>query len=1143
MKSSKQLIAPVLCLLALLLPGPFLNAQTPSVRSRVVDAVDETRTVRTQGNIHPLARMEFDRGALGDSQPLTRVLLLLQRSDEQKTALHQLIEDQQATGSGNFHKWLTPEQFGAKFGPSDSDIQAVTDWLTRQGFEVAKVSAGRTTIEFSGTVGQVRSAFQTEMHQFSAYGKEFVANTSEPAIPAALAPVVKGVVALHNYPKESHARTSGQYLRENSTGAIRPFFTYNSNPPNFALGPGDWKTIYNVPSKATGAHQSIAIVGQSNINLQDIRDFRTIFGLQANDPEIRVNGPDPGLVSGDEAESDLDVEWAGAIAPAAHIILVVSQSTISNSNTTQISGGVDLSALYIVDNNLAPVLSESYGTCEPLLGTTGNQFYSNLWEQAAAQGITVVVSSGDNGSAGCDPSPGVNGHAASQGPAVNGVASTPFNVAVGGTDFDPSTTTPNTTYWNTTSGTVNSALKYMPEITWDDSACAGTFPAACTSVDTTSYNADISAASGGPSNCMTSTTTACTAGYPKPSFQNGVTFSDSARDVPDISFFASNGGPITGGSNLFLIVCQADVTSGNSCSLNPPFTSFQGVGGTSAATPTFAAVMSLVNQTQVTAQNPDGRQGNANYVLYALAAKDNNYTSGNCNSSLGHTPAAGCTFNDVTKGNNGVACVQGSKSLIDGKTTWCQGSGTIFGVTISNGSVAYGSAAKYDLATGLGSINVANLLANWTSGTRTPTTTTLTNPSGGTPSGRKFTASVSVSPAPTTGTQDVSLIALASDKTSVLGSYGPFPLSSGSVNLSTPFLPPDTAYVAAGYSGDATHSPSTSAPVALAGTVAGSAQASTLKVYYVGFDSNGNPTTPTTSAQNFVYGSGNGYILKIEVSGPAGTCAFSVPNTQPAFPCPTGTITLLNNGHPLTDFLNNGVATATASLNNQGFAEDQPINVSVGTNNITATYSGDKNYAANNSSNQLVITVTQASTTTSVASSLSTIPAGAMVQLTATIGTTSGGEAPCGITNGGTVAFSNNGTPLTGTVSYTAIPATPTTPAGCTASLTAAISSIYPSPMKQPRVPAIPMVLLALSLAVFLALFRGMPENRRRVYAYAGLVAFAIFASVVAGCGGGGGGGGGGVGGSGGSTRTITAVYSGDTNYSTSRGTKAITIQ
>ncbi len=1139
MKRAIQLWRVVVCIVAVLALSAGLWAQKTAVPSRVVETVDDTHTVTLKGNVYPSARAANDQGALPDSQPMTRMMLLLQRSAAQELELKQLMDAQQTKNSGNYHAWLTPEQFGKQFGPSDADVQAVTDWLTREGFQVASVGKGKTVIEFSGNAGQVRNAFHTEIHKFVVNGEEHFANVSDPAIPEALSPVVAGVAALHNFPKHPYIVKNGIYRRYKGSSQLQPLFTFG-NPAQYALGPEDFSTIYKIPSGADGTGQAIAVIAQTNINTQDVTDFRHMFGLDqkyaANNVTVVVNGTDPGIVgpgvsncygtsTDDEIEADLDSEWSGALAPGANIYLVVSQTTCSNPN--QVSQGVDLSALYAVDNNLAGVISDSYGNCEANLLQAGNQFYNSLWEQAAAQGITVAVAAGDTGSAGCDPSSDPD--AAALGVAVSGLASTPYNVAVGGTDFDPVTTHANVaTYWlpNTSGDVIASAKSYMPEITWDNSACALAFAAngtPCSAVDTSSYAADISAGSGGPSNCidgvLNNSTGAITChqvnslyGYPKPSYQiqNGITPADFVRDIPDVSFYASNGGPISGGTEVAYVICQSDsnpqgstTPTGASCNLSTPYTDFSLVGGTSAATPAFAAVMALVNQ--ATGQ----RQGNANYVLYNLAANDTNYTGGKCGSSLGQTPAAGCVFNDVTKGNNAMACDAGTPNCSNngsGSTSY----GVLRCIATSNSitpvwqtcppadngdTVAFESGKGYDLATGLGSINVGNLLTKWTKAIRTPTTTTLGSPSGGTPSGQPFTATVSVSPAPPNG-EPVSLIALASDGTTVLGSYGPFALTSGSASVTTNLLPPNTANVEGSYGGDATLAASTSAPGSLALPVAGAGHASTVTVYFVSLSSSG-PSNPTTGSQSFPYGS-QGYILKIAVTGSNGNCSFAYPNTKPAIPCPTGKISLFSNGMPLNDFLSNGTATNTTSLNNQGFAEDQPINVNAGSYKITATYAGDENYGATPSSNSLSLTLTQVSTSTTVTTNPSSVSSGGSAMLTAIVGTNSGGNGPTGKVN-----FTDNGNSL-GTATCVPTTATSSATAFCTATLTAAISSLYPPPTGGPGTPAIPRVPLlvaVLSLLLFAVGLQWIPETRRRAYTYAGLLAIALLVGVIAGCG------------------------------------------
>jgi subtilase family serine protease len=1107
------------CALGTLMLCSPARAQKTNVAARINDQVDDTRTVKLQGNVHPLARPENDRGAVADSQPMQRMLLLLQRSQEQETSLRQLIDAQQTKGSASYHTWLTPEQFGKQYGPADADLQAVTDWLSRQGFSIAKVSPGRTTIEFSGNAGQVRNAFHTDIHKFVVNGEEHFANVKDPEIPAALSPAVAGVVSLHNFPKTAHVRHVGNFQRDLKSGAVRPLFTYTDlNGTFYGVGPGDFAKIYNIPAGATGAGQTIAVVGQSNINIQDIRDFRSIFGLAANDPEIRLNGPDPGLVPGDEGESDLDVEYAGAVAPMAHIIFVASQSTLSNP--LQVGAGIDLSAVYIIDNNLAPVMSESYGQCEASLGTSGNQFYNSLWQQAAAQGISVVVSAGDSGSAGCDSS--VVSNSATFGVSVSGLASTPYNVAMGGTDFNQFNIWSN--FWNAPGTATTSAKGYIPETPWNDSQCAANFPSPCTTPDT--LGADLSAASGGPSNCTTSSgifpNVSCSGGTAIPAFQTGFpNITGSTRQIPDVSLFSGDGF-----NGSFYIVCESDQNPNNApCDLSTSATSgvhnFQGVGGTSGATPTFAGIMALVNQAT------SSRQGNPNYVLYGLAASSANYKAGNCKAS---GPAAGCVFNDVniaknTGGvawNNSVACTAASSAD-------CSNQGTGFGILVSGGNPAFASAAGYDMATGLGSVNVANLLSSWTSFSRTATSTTLTNASGSTvTAGTNFSVTIGVTPSGSTGT--VSL--LASGVSGGLGAVGPFTLTSGTVTVTSNLLPVGTTSIVGYYPGDATHAASTSAPLLLA--VSGAGYTSQTTVYYTDFVG-GNPANHL-SAQTISYGTP--YILTIVVSKSGTSCSGSLvyPATNPTFPCPTGTVALSDGGNPLNDYPNAGTigATNTAKLNNFGFAEDQPISLSPGTHSITATYSGDANYSAGGPSNTLSITVNKATTTTSVQSSLSSVTSGTPVTLQATISTSSNGNPPTG-----TVQFVNGSTNIGTPVACTAVAATSTSGVGCTASLPTTISMLPPGGPGTPSIPVLPILAAFASLLLFALGLRFMPQPRRRAYAYAGLVAFALLALGIAGCSSSNSGGGGGHS----KTVTINAIYSGDTNYSTSTGSTVITVQ
>ena len=647
---------------------------------RITQPVEPERLVTLPGHTHPLARPEYDRGAAPENLPMQRMLLVVQRAPEQETALRQLLDDQQVKSSLNYHKWLTPEQFGQRFGPADADIRAVTGWLSSQGFQVVRVAAGRTVIEFSGTAGLVRQALHTEIHKFVVNREEHWANVSNPQIPAALAPVVAGIASLHNFPRKPLYHRVGTFVRSKATGEVRPLFTFT--PPGqstfYALGPTDFATIYNVPSNVDGTGQTIAVVGQSNIHISDVVQFRQLFGLPSNNPNIILNGPDPGVVSSDEGEAVLDTEWSGAVAKKATIDLVVSESTAS-------SAGVDLSAEYIVDNNIAPILSNSYGTCESSLGSGGNAFFNSLWQQAAAQGITVIVAAGDLGSATCD---GMSGEtAASDGLAVSGLASTPFNVAVGGTDFDDANNP--STYWNATNSpmTQASAISYIPETTWNNSCAAGGSLTGCVTV--ASDGSDLAAGGGGPS-----------AVYAKPAWQTGTGVpNDGARDLPDVSLFAGNGK----NGNLY-VVCQADANTGgntSSCDLNSPYLDFQGVGGTSVSAQAFAGIMALVDQ------KTGGRQGNANNALYELAALN----GASCTSDPAAIGNSSCIYYDTVTGNNSVACVGGSPNCSNTSTAFNQ-----FGILVNPANTslpAWITTAGYDLATGLGSVNVANLVNNF----------------------------------------------------------------------------------------------------------------------------------------------------------------------------------------------------------------------------------------------------------------------------------------------------------------------------------------------------------------------------------------------------------------------------------------------
>ena len=405
--------------------------------SRVAGPINEGQVVTLMGNVHPLARGDFDQGVVAGETALGRMVLELEPSAAQQAELDALVEAQDDPGSGLFHQWLPPQEYGARFGVSGQDMARITAWLKGHGFTVEEVAASNRLILFSGTAGQVADTFHTEIHRYQVDGVEHIANAEDPQIPAALSGVVGGVVSLHDFRRRTAIGARKALLGGNETEAAarikatagirasvgaRPGYTAGGT---HYLFPADWATIYDLnplySAGTMGLGTSIAIVGRSNIDVSDVTAFRATSGLTANAPAAILAGADPGLVNGDQDESTLDVEWSGAIAPAAAVKFVVGDSTATTD-------GVDLSAEYIVNHATAPVVSTSYISCEREMGTTELAFYNGLWEQAASEGMSAFVSSGDAGAAGCYSGSDSSG----SGTAVNGLCSSPYSTCVGG---------------------------------------------------------------------------------------------------------------------------------------------------------------------------------------------------------------------------------------------------------------------------------------------------------------------------------------------------------------------------------------------------------------------------------------------------------------------------------------------------------------------------------------------------------------------------------------------------------------------------------------------------------------------------------------------------------------------------------------
>ncbi len=687
------------------------------------------------------------------------MVLVLSPSPEKRRALLKFLDDQQNRRSPEYHRWLAPAEFGAQFGVADTDAEAVRQWLQKSGFQVAPASQSKLWVEFSGTSQQVENAFHSELHYYEWRGKRYLANATDIAIPAQFAEICGGVVSLNNFGKRPPGvLPAGPQVQPNLTGSGQSNVYY--------LAPGDFSAIYNTKgllgSGIDGTGISIAVTAQSQIELTDVQAFRQIFlSAQPNDPNYIVSGPDPGVVGPvDLQEAQLDVEWAGGVAPGATIDLVVAGSTDTTS-------GVDLAAGYAIDNRIAPILTYTYGACEALLTPPQNAFYNALWQQASAEGITVLVATGDNGEAGCDAA--TAGLPATHGAAVNGAATTPYNVAVGGTQFADSGNPG--IYWGSNNANFASAIGYIPEAAWNESCDPGQ-PTSATNCVFGSGNFSLLAGSGGASTL-----------YTKPGWQMGAGVpADGMRDVPDVALAAA-------ASHDDIAYCNS--ATGAACQINGQgqVVGLTLVGGTSVSTPAMAGILALVEQKN------GAYQGQINYTLYQLAQTHSCDSSSQTNPSAQNT----CVFYDITAGNNGVPCAGG--------TSGC--SSQQDGV---NGVLAGGAAASgYDLATGLGSVNATNLANFWSSALLIATQTSLQLPANFT-HGTPVTVTGSVSPAAGVGTPTGNL-------SLTTGTSGAAPdiltLNSGAFSATVSDLPGGAYNLSAHYAGDATFAASDSPGVAV----------------------------------------------------------------------------------------------------------------------------------------------------------------------------------------------------------------------------------------------------------------------------------------------------------------------------------------
>jgi hypothetical protein len=820
---------------------------------RITGTIDSSRSVVLTGSVHAKAQPQFDQGPVDPAMTLAYVTIMTQPSAKQQAALQQLLKQQQDPASANYRKWLTPEQYANRFGLSQNDIDKLTVWLQSQGFSIVQVARAHNWIAFSGTTALVDNTFHTQIHYFNVDGERHFANATEISIPQALAGIVVGFRGLNDF------RLQPMGIRDPGVAEFfpilfRPFYT--SDGFHF-LAPDDIATIYditplyNATPPIDGTGMKMVIVGQTDIDTTDIDQFRTGFNLSTiNLQQVLATGsPDPGTTS-DLGEADLDLEWSSAVARNATIIYVNSTNVFT-------------SAQYAIDNNLAPVISMSYGACEatnaPLAGL------EQMLQEANSEGITFLASSGDTGAAACDDG---TAKVATGGLAVNYPASSPEVTGVGGNEFNEGSGT----YWNTTNGANGgSATSYIPEMAWNDTPSRGT----------------LSASGGGASSCGTGSSTTC-AGFTKPSWQTGSP-SDGVRDVPDVAMAASpdHDGYILCSSNSCANGIQAAVQA-NSI-----------VGGTSASTPVFAGIVTLLNQVV-----GGSGLGNINPKLYQLAQ----------NSSNG-------VFHDITTGNNIVPCTPGTPTGAPAALQ-CPTAGT-FG---------YNAGAGYDQVTGLGSVD-ANVFVKTFSGTATATTTTtLTSSANPASSGTAITFTATVT---TTGSSaPTGTVTFTADGSNVLGTStlsGSGATSTATVQTSS--LTVGGHSISAAYSGDTNNSTSTS--TALTQTITGTGTVSTT-------------TTVLANQGPVTYGSTVEFTATVATtSTPTGNMIFLDGTTPIGFSPFTTTTSTSGTATFMTSSLTVGTHSifalysgdSTNASSKSATAASQTINLATSTTALTASAS------------------------------------------------------------------------------------------------------------------------------------------------------------------------------------------------------------
>src|ERR1700722_12750628 len=784
-----------------LLASLFSSLSHAAAPDRITGKIDPSKGVALKGHVAHWARPQFDQGPVESSRTM-RVTMLFMPTAQQLTTLKQLVADQQDTSSPRYHQWLTAQQFGQQFGLSQADIGKISSWLQAQGFKITYVAKGQDFLSFEGNAQQVQRAFQTQIHNYSVGGKTHFANVAPPMVPAALSGIVGGFRGLHDFTPHP---------------MIKKHVSFTS--PDFAthfLAPGDLATIYDInplyqmSPAIDGTGMNIVIAAQTDVYLADLVDYRKGFGLSAISGctldatntiikagtcssgnfqmVVPTDTTDPGPVSGDLGEADLDTETISAVARGAKIIFVTSSAS---------TGGVDDSAGYAIDNQLAPVISYSYGLCEAYVTAPSIAAVEPEYMKADALGISFFAASGDAAAATCDGDDG--SYPAILGLSVSYPASSAYLTGVGGTEFNEG----NGSYWNTSNtipGDGGSAKSYIPEIAWNDTVLAGA----------------LDGTGGGPSNCAFGLGITeeqgfefeeCKAppsgGFPKPTWQMGVTPTDSVRDVPDISFSASNANDlyivctpeseIQGDPDVSTSSCATSVTDAVNTT-NPSV-----FGGTSASTPVAAGMAVLLNQYL----GANGL-GNINPELYKLYVS--NPTGGFHDITTGSSSFTTGTSNNVVECDGATPTVDPAALRGPGTT----GTENSFGYSVLGGH-------QYSAVTGLGSLDMSALFAAWvaTAGRAGSSVMLKSSATGNVQPNTSVTFTATVTP--TAGTGTVSFSTLNNSVATVLGTAllnVPYPATTtGTAVFSTTTLPGGTNSVTATYEGDGSDKPSTSAAV------------------------------------------------------------------------------------------------------------------------------------------------------------------------------------------------------------------------------------------------------------------------------------------------------------------------------------------